>query len=93
MSAVFGDGGGASYTTAAGADKPQPLKRLAAAGIPPARVAELVCPIGVPGVESKLPAAIAAATVTQLIIRDEALRLAAADASAAGPRLRGGSTG
>jgi xanthine dehydrogenase accessory factor len=68
-------------------------KRLAAAGIPTARIAELVCPIGVPGIESKQPAAIAAATVAQLIIHDEALRLALADVSVAGPRLRGGGTG
>jgi len=68
-------------------------KRLAAAGIPTARIAELVCPIGVPGIGSKLPAAIAAATAAQLIIRDEASRLALADVSAADPRLRGGGTG
>jgi xanthine dehydrogenase accessory factor len=68
-------------------------KRLAAAGIPPARIADLVCPIGVSGIESKLPAAIAAATVAQLIIRDEGLRIALADVSAAGPRMRGGGTG
>jgi xanthine dehydrogenase accessory factor len=66
-------------------------KRLAAAGIPAARVAGLVCPIGVPGIESKLPATIAAATTAQLILRDEALRAAAlADAAAADPRRRGG---
>jgi xanthine dehydrogenase accessory factor len=65
-------------------------KRLAAAGIPAARVADLICPIGVPGIESKLPATIAAATVAQLVIRDEALRLAAADGALAAPRLRGG---
>ena len=51
-------------------------KRLAAAGIAAARIAELVCPIGVAGVHSKLPAAIAAATTAELLIRDEALRAA-----------------
>jgi xanthine dehydrogenase accessory factor len=52
-------------------------KRLAEAGIPALRIAELVCPIGVPGLHSKKPAVIAAATVTELLIRDEALRAAA----------------
>ena len=69
-------------------------KRLAAAGIPTARIADLVCPIGVFGIDSKLPAAIAAATVAQLIIRDETLRLALTEVSAAHhPRLRGGGAG
>jgi xanthine dehydrogenase accessory factor len=49
-------------------------KRMAAAGIDRARIASLVCPIGVDGIKSKLPATIAAATAAQLIIRDEALR-------------------
>jgi xanthine dehydrogenase accessory factor len=52
-------------------------KRLAAGGIPPHRIGELVCPIGVRGIGSKQPAAIAAATVAELLIRDEALRTAA----------------
>lgn len=52
-------------------------KRLAAAGIAASRIAELVCPIGVDGVRSKAPAVIAAATATELLIRDEALRAAA----------------
>jgi xanthine dehydrogenase accessory factor len=68
-------------------------KRLAAAGIPSARIADLVCPIGVQGIQSKLPAAIAAATVAQLIVRDEALRASLSDSAVAGPRLRGGRTG
>jgi xanthine dehydrogenase accessory factor len=68
-------------------------KRLAAAGIPTARIADLVCPIGVPGIESKLPATIAAATIAQLVIRDEALRVALTEQSAAHPRLRGGGSG
>jgi xanthine dehydrogenase accessory factor len=68
-------------------------KRLAAAGIPATRIDDLVCPIGIAGIESKLPAAIAAATVAQLVMRDEALRLSSADSAAAEPRLRGGRNG
>ncbi len=54
-------------------------KRLAAGGVPRQRIAELVCPIGIAGIRSKAPAAIAAATVAEMLARDEALR-AAADA-------------
>src|SRR5919109_3328003 len=43
-------------------------------GIPESRIAELKCPIGIAGITSKAPAAIAAATVAELLIRDEALR-------------------
>jgi xanthine dehydrogenase accessory factor len=49
-------------------------RRLAAAGIDRARIASLVCPIGVDGIKSKAPAVIAAATAAELIMRDEALR-------------------
>jgi len=52
-------------------------KRLAAAGIPRTRIASLVCPIGVAGIKSKLPAVIAAATAAEMLVRDEALRAAA----------------
>ena len=52
-------------------------KRLAEAGIAEARIADLVCPIGIAGIRSKAPAVIAAATVAELIVRDEALRAAA----------------
>lgn len=52
-------------------------KRLAEGGIAPARIADLVCPIGVGGIHSKAPAVIAAATVAEMLIRDEALRAAA----------------
>ncbi len=52
--------------------------RLAAGGVDPARIAELVCPIGVGGIRSKVPAVIAAATAAELLVRDEALRTAAA---------------
>jgi xanthine dehydrogenase accessory factor len=41
--------------------------RLARAGIPNDRVARLVCPIGVGGLTSKLPAAIAAGVTVQLL--------------------------
>jgi xanthine dehydrogenase accessory factor len=54
-------------------------KRLGEAGIAPARVAELVCPIGIEGIKSKAPATIAAATAAELLIRDEELRRANAD--------------
>jgi len=51
-------------------------RRLAAMRVPAERIAALVCPIGVPGIESKVPAVIAAATVAELLVRDEALRAA-----------------
>lgn len=51
-------------------------KRLAEAGISRERIAELVCPIGIAGVTSKVPAVIAAATTAELLQRDEALRAA-----------------
>lgn len=53
-------------------------RMLRDAGIPSERVAELVCPIGVDGIRSKAPAAIAASTVAALLARDEALRAAGA---------------
>lgn len=49
-------------------------KRLREGGVPPARIGALVCPIGMPGIRAKLPAIIAAATVAQLLERDELLR-------------------
>lgn len=51
-------------------------KRLAELGLPSDRVADLVCPIGIPGIDSKAPAVIAAATVAELLVRDAALRAA-----------------
>jgi xanthine dehydrogenase accessory factor len=51
--------------------------RLAEAGVARDRIASLVCPIGVDGVRSKPPAIIAAATVAEHLIKDEALREAA----------------
>ncbi len=47
-------------------------KRLREAGVPQERIARLICPIGVAGIRSKLPAAIAAATAAQIIMLDEA---------------------
>jgi xanthine dehydrogenase accessory factor len=51
-------------------------RRLGRAGLGQAAIARLVCPIGVAGIKSKLPAAIAAATVAELLIRDEAVKAA-----------------
>ena len=48
-------------------------KRLRAAGVDEARVAGLICPIGIGGIASKLAAAIAVAVVAQIIILDEVL--------------------
>ncbi len=64
-------------------------KRLAAGGISPARIDDLVCPIGIDGIRSKVPAAIAAATVAELLIRDEALRAAAVPAQSSHRHLQG----
>ncbi len=52
-------------------------KRLHEAGVAGQRIEGMVCPIGVPGIKSKHPAAIAAATAVQLLERDELLRSAA----------------
>ncbi len=68
-------------------------KRLAAAGVAPARIAELICPIGVGGIRSKAPAVIAAATAAELLARDEALRAAAAGGEEAVPLRRSGQGG
>ena len=53
-------------------------RRLREAGVTQARVAELVCPIGLPTIASKHPAAIAAGVAVQLLERDEALAGSAA---------------
>ena len=53
-------------------------RRLREAGVPEARIAELVCPIGLPTIASKHPAAIAAGVAVQLLERDEALAESAA---------------
>lgn len=48
--------------------------RLRAAGVPAKRVEQLVCPIGMPGIASKEPAAIAISTAAQLLLFDERLQ-------------------
>jgi len=48
-------------------------RRLRDAGVDSARVAALICPIGIGGIRSKLPAAIAVSVAAQLITLDEAL--------------------
>ena len=53
-------------------------RRLREAGVKQARVAELVCPIGLPTIASKHPATIAAGVAVQLLERDEALLQSAA---------------
>jgi xanthine dehydrogenase accessory factor len=50
------------------------LSRLHQAGIPDTGFAAFKCPIGVAGITSKEPAIIAAATVAELLERDEMLR-------------------
>jgi xanthine dehydrogenase accessory factor len=49
-------------------------KRLRAASVDETRVKAMICPIGIGGIRSKLPAAIAVATLAQIIMLDEALR-------------------
>jgi xanthine dehydrogenase accessory factor len=46
-------------------------RQLGALGIPPERIAGLVCPIGLPGIRSKEPAVIAAAVAADLLLRFE----------------------
>jgi xanthine dehydrogenase accessory factor len=48
-------------------------KRLGEAGVNPARISGLICPIGVGGIASKHPAAIAAAVAAQVLQLDSAL--------------------
>jgi xanthine dehydrogenase accessory factor len=52
-------------------------KRLRDGGVAEQDIAGLVCPIGVAGIRSKHPSAIALATAAQLLAKDEALRAAA----------------
>ena len=56
--------------------------RLAQAGLGDDDIERLVCPIGIDGVASKLPAAIAASVVADLLRRRDALALAAHGAEA-----------
>jgi xanthine dehydrogenase accessory factor len=52
------------------------LSRLRQAGVAEQGLAAFKCPIGVDGISSKEPAVIAAATVAELLARDEVLRTA-----------------
>jgi xanthine dehydrogenase accessory factor len=52
-------------------------RRLREAGVEEARIAAMICPIGVGGIRSKLPAAIAVGVAAQVITLDEALSAAA----------------
>ena len=49
-------------------------RRLREGGVEEARIAGLMCPIGLAGIESKEPAIIAAATAAQLLVLDEKLK-------------------
>lgn len=53
--------------------------QLTGAGLARAEIERLVSPIGVAGIRSKLPAAIAASVAADLLVRDEAMRGALAD--------------
>ena len=48
-------------------------KRLAEAGVEAQRIASLICPIGIGGIASKLPAAIAASVAAQVLQLDSSL--------------------
>jgi xanthine dehydrogenase accessory factor len=61
------------------------VKRLGEAGIPPAQLKRLTCPIGLSSIASKEPAAIAASVAADLLIRREQGAL-----KAKGAVLRGG---
>jgi xanthine dehydrogenase accessory factor len=56
------------------------LSQMRTAGLSPGSLAGLVCPIGVPGLESKDPAVIAASTAAQLLIVRERLGAARQEA-------------
>jgi xanthine dehydrogenase accessory factor len=64
--------------------------RLREAGLDEARIASLVCPIGIDGIDSKAPAVIAAATVAEVLIVDQALRQAARPAETPVRKRAGG---
>jgi xanthine dehydrogenase accessory factor len=66
------------------------VKRLREAGLAESRIGDLICPIGIPGIRSKLPAAIAAAAAAQILVLDEELKLASfADKSQVESRQQG----
>jgi xanthine dehydrogenase accessory factor len=56
-------------------------RRMAARGLPQDRIDSMVCPIGLPGITSKLPAAIAASVCAQLLMVWEAQQIAALNAA------------
>jgi xanthine dehydrogenase accessory factor len=62
------------------------LSQMRAAGLTEVQLARLVCPIGIPGLESKDPAVIAASTATQLLIVSEKLALEEENAPGSGRR-------
>jgi xanthine dehydrogenase accessory factor len=62
-------------------------RRMAARGLPQDRIADMVCPIGLPGITSKLPAAIAASVCAQLLMVWEAQQIAALNDSEPALRL------
>ncbi len=65
------------------------LKYLKVEGVPEAALARLTCPIGVPGIVGKQPAAIAIAVAAELLqVRDAAAAAAPASARRAGARAR-----
>ena len=49
-------------------------KRLRESGVDAARIAELICPIGIAGIHSKHPSAIAVSVAAQIVMLDEELR-------------------
>jgi xanthine dehydrogenase accessory factor len=57
-------------------------RRMAARGLPQDRIDNMVCPIGLPGISSKLPAAIAASVGAQLLMVWEQQQIAALNAPA-----------
>ncbi len=65
------------------------LSQMRVASLTEVQLARLVCPIGVPGLESKDPAVIAASTAAQLLIASE--KLAAEERGAPCAKLRHGS--
>ncbi|MEM9063095.1 MAG: xanthine dehydrogenase accessory protein XdhC [Pseudomonadota bacterium] len=52
-------------------------RRLAERGVPEETIAQLACPIGLPGLRDKRPEVIAASVAVQLLVRDAVLRDAA----------------
>lgn len=56
-------------------------RRLGEAGVAADRIAALICPIGIAGIRSKRPEAIAISTAAQLVALDESLKLREASPS------------